>query len=136
MRRRVGVALMVAGVVGLLLGLTPQPAGACSCAAPEPGTPVPEAIVNGLVVEGSRFFVEEVERGPVQPGEEITVNVIRGDEAGCGVDVDRLDAGRRYRLGGSYDEERRTLHLNLCSSPFAEPLSGACLLYTSPSPRD
>lgn len=123
----------------------PPPAAACSCAGPGTG-PSPAVVVEGRVGEAVgdprpdqdgtgprpsswtvawRLTIERVERGPLEAGDHIEMHVIEGGGAGCGVSVGPVDPGRAYRVGGSYDETRRRLHLNLCSNPILEPLGPA-----------
>lgn len=131
----VGVNLLVF-LVGASRGL------ACSCPAPAPDEPRPAVIVKGRAGrqtvgppsptgpaqpsgwdEAWRFLVEKVERGPLKPGDRIEVRLTRGAGASCGVDLDPLQPGRRYRVGGSYDKARRRLSLNLCTAALIEPLA-------------
>lgn len=144
---RFAVVIVAVAVVGVA-GLARAPAAsACSCVAPAAGVPRPAVLVEGTALalaEGSegqpgtrsgprpsswssvwRFAVDTVERGAVTPGDEIGLDVSRGNGAGCGVDVGPVEAGRRYRVGGSFDEATARLHLNLCSSPVLEPLGPA-----------
>lgn len=142
--RRVAALLSAVGLGTLTLVVRPPTASGCSCAAPSPGEPYPAVVVEGRAGEQTegeeldtgdefgprpsswssawRFVVDRVERGPVTPGDEIEVHLREGAEAGCGVDAGPLEPRRRYRVGGSFDEPTRRLHLNLCSGALVEEL--------------
>lgn len=143
--RRLAVVLGAVAVGAVTLLVRPPDASACSCYAPSSGQPHPAVVVQGRAGEQTqggdepgddsglgarpsswstawRFAVEGVERGPIAAGDEIEVHLTQGSEAGCGVNVEPLEPGRRYRVGGSFDEPTRRLHLNLCSGALVEPL--------------
>lgn len=131
-------------LVGVTLLAQPPGASACTCAGGASSASGPGTIVEGVVrelVDGSDsrpgsdlggrpsswssvwiVDVESVERGAVAPDTEIELNITRGSGAGCGVAVGPVEAGRRYRIGGAYDEMSERLHLNLCSRALLEPL--------------
>lgn len=134
------VALVVTGAF-----VHAPPAVACSCSGPATG-PSPAVLVEGRVGDAVgdprpdqdgtgprpsswmvawRLTVERVERGPLEAGDGIEMHLTEGSGAGCGVSVGPVDPGRAYRVGGSYDETTRRLHLNLCSNPILEPLGPA-----------
>lgn len=147
MIRRVNALVTILGLLGLAMAIRSPAASACSCVRPDPGTPHPAVVVDGTAGDRTAgntpyvsdpyaprpsawslewsFVVESVARGPVASGSEISVHLNQGDGGSCGIDAPTLEPGRRYRVGGSYDDVTGTLHLNSCSGGFVEELAGA-----------
>lgn len=155
---RLAATLAATALVGVVFLGRPPAASACSCAAST--GPHPEVVVEGVTgrqiggddgpsesdggdagelrtgpdgsTETWSLAVEAVQRGPLAPGDEIEVHILRGSSAGCGVQVGSVEAHRAYRIGGKLDEEAGRLHLNLCSGALVTPLEGTATPESEP----
>ncbi len=155
---RLVATLAATALVGVVFLARPPATSACSCAATT--EPHPEVLVEGVAgrqigdddgpsesdggeageprpqpvdsTETWALTVEAVQRGPLAPGDEIEVHILRGSSAGCGVQVGSVEAHRAYRIGGAFDEEAGRLHLNLCSGALVTPFDGTATPESEP----